>query len=127
MSLPASTSIRIQAAVGAARALVCLRLGAAGRRAPRAACTADTGTSATGDHHRAATAAEGLIALAYELLDAHADTAQLADGLTSDQSWAAHVDYLRALQRRGREVLARATTQEQSSCRRDDSGPLDVR
>jgi hypothetical protein len=71
--------------------------------------------------------ADGLAALAYELLDAHADTAQLADGLTFDRSWAAHVDYLRALQRTGREVLARATTEELSSCRRDDLGPLDVR
>jgi hypothetical protein len=47
-----------------------------------------------------------LTELAYELLDAHADTAQLADGLPYDRSWAAHLDYLRALQRKGREMLA---------------------
>jgi hypothetical protein len=48
-----------------------------------------------------------LALLAYELLDAHADTGQLADGLVYDRSWAAHLDYLRALQRKGRETLAR--------------------
>jgi hypothetical protein len=47
-----------------------------------------------------------LAELAYELLDAHADTAHLADGLSYDCSWAAHLDYLRALQRKGREMLA---------------------
>jgi hypothetical protein len=48
-----------------------------------------------------------LVALAYELLDAHADTAALAgDGATSEQ-WAHHVAYLRDLQRVGREALAR--------------------
>jgi hypothetical protein len=74
-----------------------------------------------------ATGTSDLAALAYELLDAHADTAQLADGLPLDRSWAAHLDYLRALQRRGREMLARAVTEELPSCRWDDLGSLDVR
>ena len=83
--------------------------------------------SATGDQQPATTAGGGLAALAYELLDAHADTAQLADGLPSDRSWAAHLDYLRALQRRGREMLARAVIEDLPSCRWDDLGSLDVR
>jgi hypothetical protein len=49
-----------------------------------------------------------LEALVYELLDAHDDTAQLAVG-RGDIAWAIHLDYLRALQRRGRELLARAS------------------
>ena len=126
MSLPVSTSIKIQAAVCAGGALVCLRLGAAGHRAhsaPQAVHTGDTGTSATGDQQPAAKAAGGLAALAYELLDAHADTAQLADGLPYDPSWAAHLDYLRSLQRKGREMLA----EELSSYGWTDSGSLRVR
>jgi hypothetical protein len=43
----------------------------------------------------------------YELLDAHADTASLAASLASDPAWAAHLDYLRSLQRAGRALLAR--------------------
>jgi hypothetical protein len=83
--------------------------------------------SAGGDHHRDEDAAAGLAALAYELLDAHADTAQLADGLAYDLSWAAHLDYLRALQRKGREMLARTTPDELSSCPSADLEALDVR
>jgi hypothetical protein len=49
-----------------------------------------------------------VIELVYELLAAHDDTAELADGL-GDLAWELHLDYLRTLQRRGREVLARAT------------------
>ncbi len=44
--------------------------------------------------------------LVYELLDAHDDTARLAAGL-GDIAWAIQLDYLRALQRAGRELLAR--------------------
>jgi hypothetical protein len=44
--------------------------------------------------------------LVYELLDAHADTADLAADLVAEPLWAAHLDYLRALQRNGRRVLA---------------------
>jgi hypothetical protein len=47
-----------------------------------------------------------LAKLVYELLDAHDDTANLAAGL-GDVAWLIHLDYLRALQRRGREMLAR--------------------
>jgi hypothetical protein len=47
-----------------------------------------------------------LVELVYELLDAHDDTAQLARLSASDQQWAAHLDYLRCLQRKGRQLLA---------------------
>ena len=49
-----------------------------------------------------------LIALTYELLDAHADTARLAADGTSDTEWDSHLAYLRDLQRVGRETVARA-------------------
>jgi len=51
--------------------------------------------------------------LLYELLDAHVDTMRLADdvNLVTDPAWAAHLDYLRDLQRVGREALARAASQ----------------
>jgi hypothetical protein len=48
-----------------------------------------------------------MVALVYELLDAHSDTVLLANGLAHDKQWGAHVDYLRNLQRLGREALAR--------------------
>jgi hypothetical protein len=51
---------------------------------------------------------EALIALTYELLDAHADTARLARDEPSDADWYNHLAYLRDLQRVGREALARA-------------------
>lgn len=47
-----------------------------------------------------------LVDLVYELLDAHGDTIELA-GVPVDSVWEAHVDYLRGLQRVGREALAR--------------------
>lgn len=50
---------------------------------------------------------ELLTALVYELLDAHLDTLDLAKDLVEER-WRAHLDYLRALQRTGRELLARA-------------------
>ena len=46
--------------------------------------------------------------LLYELLDAHIDTIKLAGELEREPCWAAHLDYLRDLQRIGREALARA-------------------
>jgi len=61
------------------------------------------------------TAADGprpeLIGLMYELLDAHADTVELAGELAWDANvrWRVHVDYLRSLQRSGRATLARAS------------------
>lgn len=47
-----------------------------------------------------------LTALVYELLDAHGDTMRLAEGLDTQPAWAAHLEYLRDLQRVGRETLA---------------------
>lgn len=52
-------------------------------------------------------APQSLTTLVYELLDAHADTADLAGELVDDPRWAAHLDYLRVLQRKGREALSR--------------------
>jgi hypothetical protein len=47
------------------------------------------------------------IELIYELLDAHDDTARLAAARDEvDPGWRAHLDYLRALQRKGREAVA---------------------
>jgi hypothetical protein len=45
--------------------------------------------------------------LVYELLDAHDDTARLMPAEGCEEAWEAHLDYLRDLQRVGREVLAR--------------------
>ncbi|HEY2653719.1 MAG TPA: hypothetical protein VGI50_17480 [Solirubrobacteraceae bacterium] len=59
------------------------------------------------------TPTDRLSGLLYELLDAHIDTIKLAGPLEEDESleesqrWAAHLDYLRGLQRVGRETLAR--------------------
>lgn len=44
--------------------------------------------------------------LVYELLDAHADTICIGEEMSWDLEWAAHLDYLRGLQRVGREALA---------------------
>lgn len=59
-----------------------------------------------------ATVVAELVTLTYELLDAHSDTAELAAGSHEDVRWRAHLDYLRALQRRGRELLARIPSEE---------------
>jgi hypothetical protein len=129
MRLTASTAIGIQGVVCASGALICLRLGVAARRAhsvPQSVHPAPD-TSGGGDRQPDLAAAASLAALAYELLDAHADTAQLADGLPYDRSWAAHLNYLRALQRKGRETLARTAPDELSSCRSAGVGWLDVR
>ena len=56
---------------------------------------------------RGATPVNHLSGLLYELLDAHLDTIELADSLAGDEPWGAHLDYLRDLQRVGRETLAR--------------------
>ena len=53
-----------------------------------------------------------LALVVYELLDAHDDTVRLGEGLESDLRWRAHLDYLRGLQRVGREALARGTAGE---------------
>jgi hypothetical protein len=55
---------------------------------------------------RSSAPVESLTELVYELLDAHLDTARLASVLDDDEAWAAHLDYLRDLQRVGREALA---------------------
>ena len=55
---------------------------------------------------RGLTPTDRLSGLLYELLDAHFDTIRLAGGLEENQSWAAHLDYLRDLQRVGHEALA---------------------
>ena len=57
----------------------------------------------------AAATTNRLMDLVYELLDAHCDTIRLATEADEGVAWAAHVDYLRDLQRVGREVLARAS------------------
>ena len=44
--------------------------------------------------------------LLVELVDAHADTVELATGPTTDAAWRAHCDYLRDLQRLAHETLA---------------------
>ncbi len=51
-----------------------------------------------------------LQALVYELLDAHVDTMVLASGGSDRELWSAHLDYLRDLQRVGRETLARVSS-----------------
>jgi hypothetical protein len=53
---------------------------------------------------------EQLTCLIYELLDAHDDTARIAPSSVLDATWAAHLAYLRSLQRVGRELLAAAAT-----------------
>lgn len=59
------------------------------------------------DANNSAVIAGGYVTeLVYELLDAHVDTMRLAHELDEDPAWAAHLDYLRDLQRVGREALA---------------------
>ena len=61
------------------------------------------------DANKSAVTAGGYVAeLVYELLDAHVDTMRMAHDLDDDPAWAAHLDYLRDLQRVGREALAHA-------------------
>lgn len=52
------------------------------------------------------TPVDRLTELVLELLDAHADTVGLARDLDGDPEWAAHLAYLRDLQRVARESLA---------------------
>ena len=61
------------------------------------------------DANKSAVIARGYATeLVYELLDAHVDTMRMARDLDGDPAWAAHLDYLRDLQRVGREALAQA-------------------
>jgi hypothetical protein len=55
------------------------------------------------------TPTDRLSGLLYELLDAHIDTIKLAGPLEDNERWAAHLDYLRGLQRVARETLARVS------------------
>jgi hypothetical protein len=67
---------------------------------------------------------ERLTCLAYELLDAHEDTARLAADLAVDLRWQMHLDYLRDLQRVGREALAQgAGTNHERKPRLRRTGP----
>jgi hypothetical protein len=59
------------------------------------------------DDHTGSATAERVSQLVYELLDAHCDTLQLGAELSDAQDWHAHLEYLRGLQRVGREALAR--------------------
>lgn len=62
------------------------------------------------DANKSAVIAGGYVTeLVYELLDAHVDTMRMAGDLDRDPAWAAHLDYLRDLQRVGREALAAAS------------------
>lgn len=79
-----------------------------GRRKRVAAARMNRPQSSTGAD------AATLTDLVYELLDAHQDTADLVAGTASDLAWEAHVEYLRALQRTGREMLAHAIVEAQS-------------
>lgn len=47
-----------------------------------------------------------LMTLTDELLEAHLDTLELAQCPATESDWQAHLDYLRALLRRARELLA---------------------
>ena len=62
---------------------------------------------------------DALTGLVYELLDAHQDTIDLAGSLPGDP-WRAHIDYLRALGRTGRELLALAHDTQQKAPRSGD-------
>jgi hypothetical protein len=53
--------------------------------------------------------------LVYELLDAHYDTARLAEDVAEDERWHAHLAYLRDLQRVAREAMAAAGA-DQETC-----------
>ncbi len=62
------------------------------------------------DANKSAVISGGYVAeLVYELLDAHVDTIRMAHELDGDPGWAAHLDYLRDLQRVGREALAQTS------------------
>lgn len=60
-------------------------------------------------HADAQHSGERLTRLVYELLDAHGDTARLASEPGRDRDWSSHLDYLRDLQRVGREILAQTS------------------
>jgi glycine cleavage system H lipoate-binding protein len=55
---------------------------------------------------------EPLVGLVYELLDAHDDTERLVRAKSGEEAWTAHLEYLRSLQRVGRELLAHADQEQ---------------
>jgi hypothetical protein len=57
---------------------------------------------------------DDLARLVYELLDAHYDTARLAEDVAEDERWHTHLSYLRDLQRIAREVLATASAEAEA-------------
>jgi hypothetical protein len=57
---------------------------------------------------------DDLARLVYELLDAHYDTARLAEDVAEDERWHTHLAYLRDLQRIAREVLATASAEAEA-------------
>jgi hypothetical protein len=73
--------------------------------------TVTIGGSEASNQQPEAPTATNIVELVYELLDAHADTSDLAAGLSYNANWAAHLEYLRALQRTGREILARRSVE----------------
>lgn len=112
---PGVTALPVCAIWAAARSVV-----ATAARTARAALATDGEPLATDgnpratpgsvpDPRRTKAAAAELAEFVYELLDAHADTAELASGLDLDHDWRAHLEYLRALQRHGRHLLAEAS------------------
>jgi hypothetical protein len=66
----------------------------------------------------AADRSDHLARLIYELLDAHYDTARLAEDVADDERWYAHLGYLRDLQRVAREVLAAAAAEDEACASR---------
>jgi hypothetical protein len=80
-------------------------------RRPSALAATARGETAAPSADRACGDTAALIALTYELLDAHADTALLAMDEAGDAEWENHLAYLRDLQRVGRETLARIATE----------------
>ena len=63
-----------------------------------------------------------LARLIYELLDAHYDTARLAEDVADDERWHTHLGYLRDLQRVAREMLATATAEGDACAARARDG-----
>ncbi|HWI75306.1 MAG TPA: hypothetical protein VNT55_25320 [Baekduia sp.] len=109
--LGASLADALRAAVVAAEAVVqaVVRGGPSAPAAQRAPAPAASVSSDERARRRPAVEHETLV---YELLDAHADTADLAAELVSEPLWAAHLDYLRALQRKGRQTLAQTSDED---------------
>lgn len=114
MKLLASAARRTRPAARAGKTLLRWSVRGLAGCAPSWGPAADAGAAAVTagfDNELDDAARTTLVPLVYELLDAHADTAQLAGELERDPRWAAHLDYLRALQRTGREALAHSTVE----------------